>query len=206
MSGEQLERSILERKERTELHAIAEAMSLKPATRSKKADLIDQILRATGIGADAGSAAAKNGHATSIDDAHVAVPKPRRTRRTASAAAETTADTNGTAATATLAETTTASESAVQMELTEAKRSSARADRVQTDEPATAAAPAGPKTSAGDDTPASGDQADGSDHSDHSDNGGQSEAGGEGFGEWTATAASETTQQPRPQRDRKSVV
>ncbi|HEV2360569.1 MAG TPA: Rho termination factor N-terminal domain-containing protein, partial [Acidimicrobiales bacterium] len=49
MSGEQLERSILERKERDELHAIAEAMALKPAARSKKADIIDQILQATGV-------------------------------------------------------------------------------------------------------------------------------------------------------------
>jgi transcription termination factor Rho len=50
MSGEQqLERSVLERKERDELHAIAEAMSLKPGSRAKKADIIDQILRATGV-------------------------------------------------------------------------------------------------------------------------------------------------------------
>jgi transcription termination factor Rho len=63
MSGEQLERSILERKERGELHAIAEAMSLKPGSRSKKADLIDQILQATGIGGE-GGAAATNGHST----------------------------------------------------------------------------------------------------------------------------------------------
>ncbi len=59
MSGEHLERSILERKERDELHAIAEAMSLKPAARSKKADIIDQILQATGIES---TAAAGNGH------------------------------------------------------------------------------------------------------------------------------------------------
>src|SRR5947209_10413300 len=50
MSGEQqLERSVLERKERDELHAIAEEMSLKPGSRAKKADIIDQILRATGV-------------------------------------------------------------------------------------------------------------------------------------------------------------
>ncbi|MGH9069494.1 MAG: transcription termination factor Rho [Acidimicrobiales bacterium] len=50
MSGEQqLERSVLERKERDELHAIAEAMALKPGSRTKKADIIDQILRATGV-------------------------------------------------------------------------------------------------------------------------------------------------------------
>jgi transcription termination factor Rho len=49
MSGEQLERSILERKEREELKAIATAMSLEPVARSKKADLVDQILRAAGV-------------------------------------------------------------------------------------------------------------------------------------------------------------
>jgi transcription termination factor Rho len=49
MSGEQLERSILERKEREELKAIAIAMSLQPVARSKKADLVDQILRAAGV-------------------------------------------------------------------------------------------------------------------------------------------------------------
>jgi len=49
MSGEQLERSILERKEREELKAIATAMSLEPVARTKKADLVDQILRAAGV-------------------------------------------------------------------------------------------------------------------------------------------------------------
>ena len=49
MANEQLERSILDRKERDELHAIAEAMALKPGARSKKSDIIDQILQATGV-------------------------------------------------------------------------------------------------------------------------------------------------------------
>ena len=122
MSGEQLERSILERKERGELHAIAEAMALKPAARSKKADLIDQILQATGVGDDDSSAATKNGHASATrrngsaraaratqtaetseaasgegatgqtlfgqdEEAPVAAPRARRTRRSATAAA-----------------------------------------------------------------------------------------------------------------------
>jgi len=57
MSGEQqLERSVLERKERDELQAIAEAMALKPGARTKKADIIDQILQATGIEVEAGEA------------------------------------------------------------------------------------------------------------------------------------------------------
>jgi transcription termination factor Rho len=54
MSAEQqLERSVLERKERDELHAIAEAMGLKPASRTKKSDLIDGILAIVTGGSDA---------------------------------------------------------------------------------------------------------------------------------------------------------
>ncbi len=49
MAAEQLERSILERKERDELHAIASAMSLKPPARSRKSEIIDLILTATGV-------------------------------------------------------------------------------------------------------------------------------------------------------------
>ncbi|HUS61811.1 MAG TPA: transcription termination factor Rho [Acidimicrobiales bacterium] len=44
-----LERSVLERKERDELRAIADAMGLQAGSRTKKGDLVDQILRATGI-------------------------------------------------------------------------------------------------------------------------------------------------------------
>jgi len=54
---QQLERSVLESKERDELHAIAQALSVKTTTRTKKADIIDGILKATGIGpADAAEA------------------------------------------------------------------------------------------------------------------------------------------------------
>ena len=49
MSEEQLERSILERKASDELRAIATAMSLEPVARSRKADLVNQILRAAGV-------------------------------------------------------------------------------------------------------------------------------------------------------------
>ncbi len=58
---QQLERSVLEGKERDELSAIAQAMSLKTTTRTKKADIIDRILDATGV--------TSNG-ATSNGDAH----------------------------------------------------------------------------------------------------------------------------------------
>ena len=53
---QQLERSVLERKEREELRAIAQAMSLDANSRSKKADIIDQILRAAGVEVSAASA------------------------------------------------------------------------------------------------------------------------------------------------------
>jgi transcription termination factor Rho len=56
---QQLERSVLERKEREELRAIADAMALDTNSRSKKADIIDQILRAAGV--DATAAGGDNG-------------------------------------------------------------------------------------------------------------------------------------------------
>ena len=46
---QQLERSVLEGKERDELHAIAQALSVKTNSRTKKADMIDGILKATGV-------------------------------------------------------------------------------------------------------------------------------------------------------------
>ncbi len=58
---QQLERSVLERKEREELRAIAQAMSLDTNSRSKKADIIDQILRAAGVEVSTGSGRSANG-------------------------------------------------------------------------------------------------------------------------------------------------
>ncbi|MDA8393070.1 MAG: transcription termination factor Rho [Actinomycetota bacterium] len=46
---QQLGRSVLERKERSELQAIAQAMSLDTGPRARKSTLVDQILRATGV-------------------------------------------------------------------------------------------------------------------------------------------------------------
>jgi transcription termination factor Rho len=66
MSETQLERSVLEAKERDELFAIADALGASPAARAKKSDLINQILRATGIEPEAGGGAEPE--------------KPRRTR------------------------------------------------------------------------------------------------------------------------------
>ncbi|HTT87860.1 MAG TPA: transcription termination factor Rho [Acidimicrobiales bacterium] len=81
---QQLERSVLERKEREELRAIAQAMALDTNSRSKKAEIIDQILRAAGVevgapstngdeaapqrGRGAGRASAMNGDATAAHD------------------------------------------------------------------------------------------------------------------------------------------
>ncbi len=61
---QQLERSVLEGKERDELSAIAQAMSLKTTTRTKKADIIDRILDATGVTANGDSA---HGHGANGD-------------------------------------------------------------------------------------------------------------------------------------------
>ncbi len=58
---QQLERSVLEGKERDELQAIAQALSVKTNTRTKKADMIDGILRATGVSVDEGNPPTTNG-------------------------------------------------------------------------------------------------------------------------------------------------
>jgi transcription termination factor Rho len=76
-SEQQLERSVLEGKERDELSAIAQAMSLKTTTRTKKADIIDQILDATGVTGNGNGQASSNG-----DD-----PAEKQTRRPRAAAA-----------------------------------------------------------------------------------------------------------------------
>jgi transcription termination factor Rho len=49
MSDLQLERSVLEAKERDELFAIAAALGESPPARTKKADLVSQILQVTGV-------------------------------------------------------------------------------------------------------------------------------------------------------------
>jgi transcription termination factor Rho len=67
---QQLERSVLEGKERDELQAIARALSVKTNTRTKKADMIDGILKATGVSVDgngSGSASEGNGAASDLN-------------------------------------------------------------------------------------------------------------------------------------------
>ncbi|MFO1536469.1 MAG: Rho termination factor N-terminal domain-containing protein, partial [Actinomycetota bacterium] len=57
MSTPELDRSLLERKDRDELHAIAGAVGVKAPTRMRKADLITAILDAAGAATPATSAA-----------------------------------------------------------------------------------------------------------------------------------------------------
>jgi transcription termination factor Rho len=71
MSDQKLDRSVLDGKDREELHQIAGAMGVNAATRMKKADLIDAILGA----ADDGKAGADDGKAGDR-------PKRVRSRRT----------------------------------------------------------------------------------------------------------------------------
>jgi transcription termination factor Rho len=75
MSDTQLERSVLEAKDRDELFAIADALGARPGSRAKKADLVNQILRATGVESEPEAPAASE----------EATEKPRRTRTRAAA-------------------------------------------------------------------------------------------------------------------------
>jgi transcription termination factor Rho len=68
MSDLQLERSVLEAKERDELFAIALALGASPAARTKKADLVSHILQVTGVEEDA------------TPTAEPSAEKPRRAR------------------------------------------------------------------------------------------------------------------------------
>jgi transcription termination factor Rho len=82
---QQLERSVLEGKERDELSAIAQAMSLKTTTRTKKADIIDQILTATGVstGASNDTTHDTNGSDAGNGNGTTAAKPSRRSRATA---------------------------------------------------------------------------------------------------------------------------
>ena len=88
-ADQQLERSVLEGKERDELSAIAQAMSLKTTSRTKKADIIDQILDATGV--TSGSPASSNGD----DGGTNGAAKPTRRSRGAGATASDDVSGNG---------------------------------------------------------------------------------------------------------------
>src|SRR5580693_5104186 len=98
---QQLERSVLEGKERDELHAIAQALSVKTNSRTKKADMIDGILKATGVSVDGGPSDAvsgANGDGTTPSNNGDGADRPSSTsrRRTASRSTS-TASANGSA-------------------------------------------------------------------------------------------------------------
>ncbi len=59
-TDEQMGKSVLESKERTELQAIAEQLSVKATSRMKKADLITEILTAAGVGESTESAPSRS--------------------------------------------------------------------------------------------------------------------------------------------------
>src|SRR6516165_3992784 len=71
---QQLERSVREGKERDEVNAIAQAMSLKTTSRTKKADIIEQILDATGVTSGSNGASANGGDAGGSGDAGPSAP------------------------------------------------------------------------------------------------------------------------------------
>jgi transcription termination factor Rho len=77
MSKNELDRSVLDTKDREELHAIAGAMGVRAATRMKKADLIDAIL-----------GAADNESGNSDTDGSTDKPKRVRSRRASEADAD----------------------------------------------------------------------------------------------------------------------
>src|SRR5690348_15231544 len=74
MSENELDRSVLDSKDREELHAIAGAMGVRAATRMKKADLIEAIL---GAGNNESGDAGSDG---SNDSAASGSEKPKRVR------------------------------------------------------------------------------------------------------------------------------
>ena len=55
MAAEALEQSVLESKDKDQLLAIAKALGLKASARTKKSDIIDQILETTGVAVAAGN-------------------------------------------------------------------------------------------------------------------------------------------------------
>jgi len=92
MSEPQLERSVLQAKDRDELVAIAGALGVSPTSRAKKADIISQILVATGIEVDPPS-----GDTKSVSSAGSTAPKGSAAPKSADSAlgGSTSADGDG---------------------------------------------------------------------------------------------------------------
>ncbi|MGH9050969.1 MAG: transcription termination factor Rho, partial [Acidimicrobiia bacterium] len=80
MAEEQLERSVLDSKDREQLHAIAGAMGVRAATRMKKADLIEAILAAANGNGEEATA--------SSDGKGKGAARPRRVRSTKASEAD----------------------------------------------------------------------------------------------------------------------
>ena len=91
MAAEALEQSVLEAKDKDQLLAIAKALGLKASARTKKSDIIDQILETTGSSRGAGEAPAAatvavngttaNGDAPGAVAVEEVAPVARRRRR-----------------------------------------------------------------------------------------------------------------------------
>ncbi|MGC8514339.1 MAG: transcription termination factor Rho [Acidimicrobiales bacterium] len=90
MSEPQLERSVLQAKDRDELVAIAGALGVSPTSRAKKADIISQILVATGIEAEP-----SDGLSKSASSAGPATSKTSAVSKASDAAAEGSPSANG---------------------------------------------------------------------------------------------------------------
>jgi transcription termination factor Rho len=90
---QQLERSVLEGKERDELNAIAQAMSLKTTSRTKKSEIIDRILDATGVTSNGTHTAAEtsngNGSGSGAATGAKTVRRPRAAAEPATSATAT---------------------------------------------------------------------------------------------------------------------
>ena len=87
MSESVLERSVLERKERDELHAIARALGVQAGSRARKADLVDLILATAGI--TPAVATPPDPAGASDNGATAEAPAPRRRRSSRAAAMST---------------------------------------------------------------------------------------------------------------------
>jgi transcription termination factor Rho len=93
---QQLERSVLESKERDELHAIAQAMAIKTNTRTKKADIIDQILSATGVDVSSNPPSRNGTSATAVEaSSNGSEPAGESSSKNPVAASQTDADESG---------------------------------------------------------------------------------------------------------------
>ncbi|MBK5288536.1 MAG: transcription termination factor Rho [Acidimicrobiia bacterium] len=94
MAEQQLERSMLDGKDREQLHAIAGAMGIKGVTRLRKADLVDAILGAATGGANGGANGDANGDAAAKPAKATKATKAKTGKRTATteSSAETAAD------------------------------------------------------------------------------------------------------------------